>query len=172
MRDGLVLQAQALRQNAAGQYTKVCHASRSVFSTRVRQQMQRVLLVVYIPCRTGRLLERLCHRWQAKHSRTRQHELKYGLVTKGTAKGAGAPQCHCGGRSRGHGQERAVGIGNATWAGKRRTRLGAGIMERLPEFSLSVLDVCGIFLGYEWTEGRPTPEPIFSRARRRECAAR
>jgi hypothetical protein len=80
--------------------------------------------------------------------RTRTHELKYGLTTKGTAKGAGAPQCQV---------VAAVAMGkNVMWdwecgsalLGEREMALK--IIARLPEFALSVLDAG--FLGYEWAK--------------------
>ena len=130
-------------------YTKALSRLPLGFFTRVRQQMQRNLVVYNLHvARAGRWNAFAIDGSRQNIPRTRQHELKYGLVTKGTAKGAGAPQCQV---------VAAVAMGkNVLWdwecdsglVGEREMALR--IMERLPEFSLSVLDAG--FLGYEWTK--------------------
>lgn len=80
--------------------------------------------------------------------RTLAHELKYGISTKGTARGAGFPQRQV---------VAAVAMGkNVMWdwecssalIGEREQSLK--IIARLPPLSLSVLDAG--FLGYEWAK--------------------
>src|SRR5438874_4172434 len=64
------------------------------FFARVREQLQRSLKAHAIrAAQLGRWEVFAIDGSKQNIPRTRTHELKYGLTTKGTAKGAGAPQC-------------------------------------------------------------------------------
>jgi hypothetical protein len=116
------------------------------FFARVRAQLQNKLASENIhAAQVGRWLAFAIDGSKQNIPRTRQHELKYGLSTKGTAQGAGAPQCQV---------VAAVAMGkNVIWdwqcasalTGEREMALK--IMQRLPALALGVLDAG--FLGYE-----------------------
>jgi hypothetical protein len=130
-------------------YTKAMSRFPLAFFARVRREMQKNLKAHHInAARIGRWNAFAIDGSKQNIPRTRKHELKYGLVTKGTAKGAGAPQCQV---------VAAVAMGkNVMWdwecdsalVGEREMALK--IIARLPAFALSVLDAG--FLGYDWAK--------------------
>ena len=130
-------------------YTKAISRLPLSFFARIRHQQQWNLKTHNLQAaRTGRWNAFAIDGSKQNIPRTLKHELKYGLVTKGTSKGAGAPQCQV---------VAAVAMGrNVLWdwqcdsglVGEREMALK--IIARLPEFSLSVLDAG--FLGYEWAK--------------------
>ena len=128
-------------------YTKAMSCFPLAFFARVRQQLQNNLAAQKIhAARIGQWHAFAIDGSRQNIPRTLKHELKYGLSTKGTADGAGAPQCQV---------VAAVAMGkNVMWewecgsalTGEREMSLK--IIARLPAFSLAVLDAG--FLGYEW----------------------
>ena len=128
-------------------YTKAMSRFPLAFFARVRQQLQKNLAAQKIhAARIGQWHAFAIDGSRQNIPRTLKHELKYGLSTKGTADGAGAPQCQV---------VAAVAMGkNVMWewecgsalTGEREMSLK--IIARLPAFSLAVLDAG--FLGYEW----------------------
>lgn len=129
-----------------------------VFFERVRRQVQENLKAHQIDAAgVGRWRAFAIDGSKQNVPRTRRHELKYGLVTKGTAKGAGAPQCQV---------VAAVAMGkNVMWdwvcgsalTGEREMALK--IIARLPPGVLSVLDAG--FLGYEWARAVQSMQQFF-----------
>lgn len=130
-------------------YTKALSRFPLAFFARMRRQMQNNLKAHHIQAaRVGRWNAFAIDGSKQNIPRTRKHELKYGLATKGTAKGAGSPQCQV---------VAAVAMGrNVMWdwecdsalVGEREMSLK--IIARLPLWSLAVLDAG--FLGYEWAK--------------------
>jgi Transposase DDE domain len=130
-------------------YTKAMSRFPLAFFARVREQMHRNLKAHNVhAARIGRWNAFAIDGSKQNIPRTLSHELKYGLATKGTAKGMGAPQSQV---------VAAVAMGkNVMWdwecdsalVGEREMALS--IIARLPALSLSVLDAG--FLGYEWAK--------------------
>ena len=130
-------------------YSKVMSRLPLAFFARIRAQLQRNLKAQCIhAARIGRWNAFAIDGSKQNIPRTLKHELKYGLATKGTAKGTGAPQSQV---------VAAVAMGkNVMWdwecgsalVGEREMALK--LIARLPEWALSVLDAG--FLGYEWAK--------------------
>ena len=130
-------------------YTKALSRFPLAFFARVRSQMQKNLDAYRIQAaRVGRWHAYALDGSKQNIPRTQPHELSYGLTTKGTAHGAGAPQLQV---------VAAVAMGkNVMWdwecasalVGERE--LALQIIARLPACSLAVFDAG--FLGYEWAQ--------------------